>query len=135
MANFRLLPQMTIRISPAFAIEQKGRRMYEYKATLISVVDGDTIHAAIDLGFDQWVNKTLRFTGINAPELPTPEGVAAKAFVVASLDAASNTFVITTEKDHREKYGRYLATLWLPNQNVSLNQQMVNEGFAVPYNG
>lgn len=107
--------------------------MYEYNARILSVVDGDTVHAEIDLGFDQRANKTLRLAGINAPEKGTDEGTAAWLWLEERLNGLGNRVVITTEKDRKEKYGRYLA--WLHDGEDSINMQMIAAGHAVPYDG
>lgn len=103
--------------------------MYQYRAEVLSVVDGDTLHLSVDLGFDIKRRDTFRLYGINAPEMSTPEGIAAKAWLVQKL--TEGALVITTRKDKREKYGRYLATLWIDMKNV--NEQMVAAGHAVAY--
>lgn len=103
--------------------------MYEYRATILRVVDGDTVHAEVDLGMDIRVRATLRLAGINAPEIGTPEGVAAKAFLTERI--GTGPLVIRTTRDRREKFGRYLATLLIGDLN--LNEAMVAAGHAVPY--
>lgn len=103
--------------------------MYQYKAEVIKVVDGDTLHLSVDLGFDIKRRDTFRLAGINAPEMNTPEGVAAKVWLEASL--AEGVLIITTRRDKREKFGRYLATLWIDHANV--NEAMIAAGHAVPY--
>lgn len=100
--------------------------MYEYRAQLIRVVDGDTVWLDVDLGFDVRRKDSFRLYGINAPEMSTPEGTAAKEWLVERLKDAAIT--ITTEKDKREKFGRYLCTLWVGDAN--LNEQLVAEGHA-----
>jgi len=116
--------------------------MYEYKAKLVSVVDGDTVRVDVDLGLNIHTYLTLRLAGINAPELGTPEGVAAKAYLVAATGDGS--LVIRTVKDRREKYGRYLAHLWHVSEGTfaafgfvpsvpSINDRMVADGQAVAY--
>lgn len=110
--------------------------MYEYLATITRVVDGDTVHAAVDLGFDEWRNMTLRLYGINAPEMGTPEGQAAKVYLISLLadyDASWLPVLMTTHKDKREKYGRYLAELFLEGETASVNEQMILGGHAVRY--
>ena len=104
--------------------------MYLYNATVLKIVDGDTAHFTIDLGLDTFQNHKCRFTGINAPELNTPEGQAAKEYLEAILPVGS-AVVVKTEKDHQEKYGRYLVTIFFGDLNV--NQQMVDQGHAVVY--
>lgn len=104
-------------------------RVYEYACELIRIVDGDTAHVRVDLGLDVRFDITLRFAGINAPELNTPEGPPARQFVVDNLPLV---FTIRTVKDHREKYGRYLAWLLLSDGRC-LNRMLVDAGHAVGY--
>lgn len=96
---------------------------------MVKVVDGDTLHLSVDLGFDIKRRDSFRLYGLNAPEMSTPEGVAAKAWLVAKL--GEGVLIITTRKDTREKFGRYLCTLWIDHQNV--NEAMILDGHAVPY--
>jgi micrococcal nuclease len=120
--------------------------MYEYRATIVRVVDGDTVDASVDLGFDVRFTMRLRLFGINAPEMKTPAGPPAKDHLIALLHPDAGTtppavvaampvvVLLRTQKDHQEKYGRYLATLFLPGSlENSLNDQMVSQGFAVAY--
>lgn len=105
--------------------------MYEYKVKILEVHDGDTVHAAIDLGFGVTFVQVLRLYGINAPELSTPEGLAAKQFLV---DTAPSIVRMISFKDRKEKYGRYLATL-ADDQDRNINGLMVQLGYAKPYFG
>lgn len=107
--------------------------MYEYAATVVRVVDGDTIDARLDLGFDISFETRFRLTGINAPEMHTPAGPPARDHLV-SLLAKTTVLTVRTEKDHTEKYGRYLGTFITPD-GVDLNAQMVADGFAKPWDG
>lgn len=107
--------------------------MYEYAAVAIRVVDGDTIHARVDLGFDLRADMTLRLAGINAPEMPTPAGLAAKTWLLERLNETGGKLVVRTEKDRKERYGRYLATLLVNSRDI--NAEMVTAGFAKPYDG
>lgn len=102
--------------------------MYTYRASVIRVVDADTVWLEVDLGFDVRRRDSFRLYGINAPEMSTPEGVAAKAWLAKALPG---DLIVTTEKDRREKYGRYLATLWVGQVNI--NQALVDAGHAVAY--
>jgi Kyanoviridae endonuclease len=106
--------------------------MYQYRAKVVRVVDGDTLHLDVELGFDVTRRDSFRLYGINAPERGTPEGTQATQWLVEHLKG-HETIVVTTHKDDREKYGRYLATLWIGGNN--LNEAMVAEGHAVPYSG
>jgi len=122
--------------------------MYEYAATILRVVDGDTVEAEVDLGFDVRHRMKLRLFGINAPEMKTPEGLPAKQHLIALLHpgapAEALAFLATqsvevtirTQKDRQEKYGRYLADIFVglntPGQ-IWVNRRMVDDGFAVVY--
>jgi micrococcal nuclease len=102
--------------------------VYEYRATLIRVVDGDTVWLDVDLGFDVRRKDSFRLYGIDTPELPSPEGVAAKDRLEQLL---RGPIILRTVKDKREKYGRYLAVLEV--NGVDVNQRLVEEGHAQPY--
>lgn len=108
---------------------------YTYSAWLISIHDGDTLHCGIDLGCDIALNMTIRFYGINAPELPTPAGKASLAWVQNwfHTNCPDNKFVLVTAKDSKEKYGRYLGTIYANGGTESLNDALVAAGQAVPY--
>lgn len=107
--------------------------MYEYQARLIRVVDADTLRMEIDLGMDIKVNATVRLAGVNAPEASTVEGVAATIFTSTWLASDSGIFRISTVKDRREKYGRYLAFVY--NGDACLNDDLLSGGHAVRYSG
>jgi micrococcal nuclease len=110
--------------------------LYTYRAKLERVVDGDTIDAIIDLGFDIWVKKRIRLHGIDAPETRTRDleeknrGKVTKARLIKILDDANNEFLIISHGVG--KYGRCLGELFVNNQSV--NQQLIAEGMAVKYN-
>ena len=110
--------------------------MYKYNAKLIRVVDGDTIDALIDLGFDVWVKKRVRLYGINAPESRTRDlaekqkGIAAKERLIEIIADADDKFVIVSHGVG--KYGRCLGELFIDSQK-SGNQMLINEGHAVVY--
>lgn len=109
--------------------------MYTYKAKLLRVVDGDTVDAMIDLGFDVWRKVRIRFYGLDAWESRTRDleekkkGLAAKARVADLL--TDGEFIL---KSHGVgKYGRCLGELFIGEQN--LNQTLINEGHAKKYYG
>lgn len=104
--------------------------MYEYKCKIERVVDGDTVWANVDLGFYAHVRVPLRLEGVNAPELDTPAGEAARAYLI-ELVARSDSATVRTRKT--EKYGRWLAVLWLPGEQLPVNQLMLDAGHAQPY--
>lgn len=115
--------------------------MYEYSASVVKVVDGDTLHLNVDLGCDVRLKMTVRLADIDAPEISTNEGKVSKAFVEDWLESCTQGLTIKTVKDRREKYGRYLAFVYdtskldLVPEPLSLNEQLVNEGLAKSYTG
>ena len=78
--------------------------------------------------------QTLRFYGLNAPEISTPEGKVSAAWVVQwfQTHCPDGKFTLQTVKDKREKYGRYLAVLISPDGH-NINDEIVAAGMAVPY--
>lgn len=112
---------------------------YTYRAEVVSVYDGDTVRVNIDQGFGL-VNKgedgngvTLRLFGINAPELKGPEsneGILSRNYLRGLI--LNKKVIIKTYKDKREKYGRYLASIYLttPEGQIEINTQMVSAGHA-----
>ena len=106
--------------------------MYTYSATLLRVIDGDTIEADIDLGFDIHYVAKIRLAGINAPEMKTPQGAPAKEHLTNLL--TNRVLVVTTKLNKEfEKYGRVLGEITV--NGYSVNQQMITEGFAVAMKG
>lgn len=107
--------------------------MYEYEATVVSIHDGDTLRADVDLGFDTWRgNEPFRLIGIQAPELGKPGGRESRDWL-RDLLPLGTTVRIVTEKDRTEKYGRYLATIFKGELNV--NDALVDAGHAVFWDG
>jgi len=122
--------------------------LFTYKATLINVVDGDTVDLKVDLGFDIHFGLRVRLEGINTPEIfgveKTSEeykkGVAAKAFLQDVLTREAKNLVVKTAKDKQEKYGRYLATIFILGPDgqpgkESINDMLIRLGHAVAYDG
>ncbi len=108
--------------------------MFEYKAEIISVYDGDTCRADIDCGFGVTLkNQQLRIHGIDTPEMPTDAGAAARDFA-RTLMPPCLIVTLQTFKDAREKYGRYLAKITLPDGS-DFASAMIAAGHAVPYFG
>jgi micrococcal nuclease len=113
--------------------------MFEYNAKVKRIVDGDTLDAYIDLGFDVWVTKRIRFMGIDTPESRTRDkvekryGKGAKHRLVEMLEGNDNIFKL---KSHGTgKFGRVLGELFIDEFEGSVNDQMINEGHAVAYFG
>lgn len=108
--------------------------MYEYKATIKSNHDGDTLRIDIDLGFGTLLlNQAIRLYGVNAFELKDAGGKEARDFVASKLPEGTEV-IITTLKDKREKYGRYLAKIKLPD-GTDLSESLIAAGHAIPYFG
>lgn len=108
--------------------------MYEYRAQVTKVVDGDTVHARVDLGCDVRLDMTIRLYGIDTPELPTEEGKAAKEWLADELNRVGGYVVLRTMKDRREKYGRYLGILFaIDTLTESMNDAMLRLGLAREY--
>ena len=120
--------------------------IYIYKAELIRVVDGDTVDLIVDLGFDTSRKERFRLYGIDAPEIRTDEGKAAKAWLWDALQPLEAIYVQTLQhktKAKRDKYGRFLAVLYgdlsdieanrpmrTPVSPASINAKMITEGHA-----
>lgn len=105
--------------------------MYEYKAKVIDVHDGDTITAIVDLGFRVSIEVKVRFYGINTPEIigdTKAAGLKSKQRVVDLI--SGKEIIIKTHKDKQEKYGRWLGDIYLANQTKSINQMLLDEGLA-----
>ena len=116
--------------------------MFEYYVKKVTkVVDGDTIDVDIDLGFDISFSSRVRLAGIDTPESRTRDkmekalGLEAKAYLKSQIDSAK-TIVIKTEKmNSSEKYGRILGWLFLDGSEVSMNEKMIADGYALGYLG
>lgn len=108
--------------------------MYEYRATVLAIHDGDTITVDVDLGFGiRFEEMHLRLLGLNAPELNTTAGKLSQSYLVSIMPLGS-TITIQTEKDKQEKYGRYLATL-ISDKWGNINQALITNGYAKAWDG
>ena len=118
----------------------KDPYIYRIKSVL-KVVDGDTIDADIDLGFDISLTKRIRLAGIDTPESRTTDakekalGLEVKEWLKHRLDGAKDILIKTELPDSTEKYGRIIGHLYINGESVSINNQMVNEGYAWEYDG
>ena len=106
--------------------------MYEYKAKLVRVIDGDTIELEIDLGFSITMKRKIRLLNIDTPEIYHPScekerehGLEATNFVKEFL--SNQEIIIKTHKDKTGKYGRILAEVFI--DNTCLNDRLLIEGF------
>ena len=111
--------------------------MYNYNCDVLLVVDGDTIDVEIDLGFKVYTKIRLRLNGIDTPEkhiiAQREKALAARDFLRAKLAEYKNECVIKSIKT--EKYGRWLADVFVGQEALSVNDIMIKEGHAKPYNG
>ena len=117
--------------------------MYEYRCTVVKIIDGDTVDVDIDLGFGIWMHKErIRLIGIDTPESRTRDkeekkyGLAAKKYLTEMLNDEGG-IVLKTKKDAEGKFGRILGELWRTTDNAdkSINQYLVDEHHAVQYYG
>ena len=119
---------------------------YNFRVVSIDkVVDGDTIDVTIDLGFDLSKKERVRVAGIDTPEKRTRNleekalGLDATAWIKEHLEGAINgddDLIIRTELDGGVgKYGRLLGWLYIGDATVSLNEKMIDEGYAWAYDG
>jgi len=111
--------------------------MYTYNAKLERVVDGDTVDALVDLGFDTWKKVRIRMHGMNAPESRTRDleekarGLAAKNRLIELLD--SGEFILVSHGVG--KYGRCLGEIFINPGDDSVNNLLISEGHAIKYDG
>lgn len=104
--------------------------VYFYDAVIEKVVDADTVDIVVDLGFRIKARIRTRLLGINAPEVSTSEGKVARDYLRGMLLCGMSVRV-QTFADPKDKYGRWLATIWL--EDLHINQHLVSKGMAVPY--
>jgi len=119
---------------------------YNFRVISIDkVVDGDTIDVTIDLGFDLYKKERVRVAGVDTPEKRTRNleekalGLDATAWIKDKLEGAvdgDDDLIIRTELDGGVgKYGRLLGWLYIGDAIVSLNEKMIDEGYAWAYDG
>jgi micrococcal nuclease len=116
--------------------------MYEYYVRKVeNVVDGDTIDVLIDLGFDILFASRVRLAGIDTPESRTKDlaekalGLEAKEYLKKAIKDAKSVVIKTEKMDSSEKYGRILGWVYVDGNTVSLNDMMINDGYAWGYLG
>jgi len=109
----------------------KEKDLYNYKATLVRIVDADTIEADVQLGFYMTARLKMRLLGINAPEHNTVEGKDAITWLAGVLPIGHE--IILDVYKVPEKYGRWLAKVTYNGLNV--NEELVKTGHAVEYWG
>ena len=112
---------------------------------IVKVLDGDTIDVTIDLGFDLYKKERVRIAGVDTPEKRTRDleekalGIDATNWLKEKLTETikgDEELTIRTElKGGVGKYGRLLGWLYVGESNISLNEQMITEGYAWEYDG
>ena len=118
----------------------KNLDKFVYNAKLVRVVDGDTCDAMIDLGFEVWVKKRIRFAGVDSWESRTrnkeekKKGLEAKAYTKEMLES-SDEGNFTLKSYGTGKYGRVLGEIFIKGEDVSLNQLLKENGHAYEYDG
>ena len=115
--------------------------MYQYKAKITKVIDGDTVDVDIDLGFEVWLkNQRIRLYGIDTPESRTSDktekifGNLAKEKVLHFCPVGSQIILQTKTDDSRGKYGRILGEL-VTKDGTNVNKFLVDNAYAVSYFG
>ena len=119
---------------------------YNFRVVSVDkVLDGDTIDVTIDLGFDLYKKERVRIAGVDTPEKRTRDleekvlGIDATNWMKEHLEDTINgddELIIRTElKGGVGKYGRLLGWLYVGDEEISLNEQMINEGYAWEYDG
>jgi len=112
--------------------------MYEYKATVKRIIDGDTLVLDIDLGFYMFMNETkIRLYGLDTPEMNAEDpllrlqAVLATRYLFDNLEIGEKV-IIKTVLDKREKYGRLLATI-ITKKGFNINEGLLQNKLAVSY--
>ena len=127
-------------------IPPSRKSCYNFRVTKINrVVDGDTIDVTIDLGFELYKKERVRVAGVDTPEKRTRNleekalGLDATGWLKAKLEETikgDEELIIRTElKGGVGKYGRLLGWLYVGDSDISLNEQMITEGYAHAYDG
>ena len=116
--------------------------MYEYFVKEVkNVVDGDTIDVIIDLGFDILFSSRVRLAGIDTPESRTKDkaektlGLESKEYLKKHLKDAKSVVIKTEKMNSTEKFGRILGWLYINGDTESVNDKMINDGYAWGYMG
>ena len=120
---------------------------YNFRVTeIVKVLDGDTIDVLIDLGFDLFKKERVRIAGVDTPEKRTRDleekalGIDATNWLKKKLEDTiagdGDELTVRTELvGGTGKYGRLLGWLYINEDAVSLNEQMITEGYAWAYDG
>ena len=109
--------------------------MYEYKAVITKVYDGDTLTAEIDLGFKMWAKKVkLRLVGVDTPEIRTKDPVE-KELAIKARDRVRELCLgkeVIVKTHGKGKYGRWLASVYVDG-DLDIGRFLISEGYALSY--
>jgi|TARA_B100001094_G_scaffold246010_1_gene242592 micrococcal nuclease len=113
--------------------------MYQYRITVVKIVDGDTVDVDIDLGFGVWLKKQrIRLYGIDTPESRTRDldekryGLMAKKYLTEQIQDGA---ILKTRLDKKGKYGRILGEFLTLDGETNINELMIHKHHAVSYHG
>ena len=113
--------------------------MYEYKARLVRVIDGGTIDADIDMGFQVHIGQRIKLFGVNAPDskshdkVEREKGIASKNRLIELLP---KEIIVQTMLNKRGKVGRILGIVFIKEEHgelTNINDLIIKEGFAIRY--
>ena len=117
--------------------------MYQYKAEVLNVVDGDTIDCKIDLGFQVYTKKRIRLARIDTPEIhfvskdseEYEKGIESKKFVVKMIGRSDDIIIDTKKVNNKGKYGRYIGEVYCikDGEKINLNDKLLEGGLASYY--
>lgn len=125
---FRIIIAVLLTLCATISVAHENR----FQSVVLSVYDGDTIHATINIGLFKMVvsDATIRLHGIDAPEIrgsERPQGLISADWLRSQIDGKS----IVLEVFGEDKYGRLLGVIWLDGRNI--NQEMIANDYAKPY--
>lgn len=139
VSKFDSLPSLKPYVEAVTKLEKEAAVMrtalnqpnYVYRAKIATVVDGDTVDCDLDLGFHLNYHVRLRLARINAPEMPSDSGQAAKAYLAQFLEGKDVT--LSTKKT--DPYGRYIAevVLLVEGQPVNVSDHLLEKKLVKPY--
>ncbi len=113
--------------------------MYEYKCYTVRVIDGNTIDAQVDLGFNVLVRQRIKLYGINTADIRSTDDAEKNSALLAKNKLTSlvgKEFICQTIMNKRGKIGRTLGNIFVEDENgdrIDINQAMINSGLAYKY--
>ena len=113
--------------------------MYEYKARLVRVIDGGTIDADIDMGFQVHIGQRIKLFGVNAPDPKSHDSVEREKGLASKnrlIEILPKEIVVQTMLNKRGKVGRILGTVLVREEHgelTNINDLIIKEGFATRY--